>query len=88
MSSVSFGIGGWGGSGGYSGSGAGVGVSMPVGGTQGAPGLVANGTLVDVASGRVMWTATATTSRTGDAAAQIAELTQALTEGMRQAGLF
>lgn len=90
MSSVSFGIGGWGGSGGYYGSGAGggVGVSMPVGGTQGAPGLAASGTLVDVASGRVMWTAGATTSQTGDATAQVAELTRALTEGMRQAGLF
>ncbi len=90
MSSVSFGIGGWGGSGGYYGSGAGggVGVTMPVGGTQGSPGLAASGTLVDVASGRVMWAASATTSQTGDAAAQIAELTQALTDGVRQAGLF
>jgi hypothetical protein len=91
MSSISIGVGGWGGSGGYyggSGVGGGVGVSMPVGGAQGATGLAATGTLVDVASGRVMWTAGATTSRAGDVTTQIAELTRALTESMRQAGLF
>jgi hypothetical protein len=91
MSSFSIGIGGWGGSGGYyggSGVGGGVGVTMPVGGAQGATGLAATGTLVDVASGRVMWSAGATTSRAADATTQIAELTRALTESMRQAGLF
>ncbi|MBS1221999.1 MAG: hypothetical protein H6R23_1619 [Proteobacteria bacterium] len=91
MSSVSIGIGGWGGSGGYyggSGVGGGVGVTMPVGGAQGASGLAATGTLVDVVSGRVIWTAGATTSQAGDATSQIAELTRALTAAMRQAGLF
>jgi hypothetical protein len=90
MSSVSIGIGGWSGGGYYGGSGGGggVGVTMPVGGAQGATGLAATGTLVDVASGRVMWTAGATTSQVADATTQIAELTRALTESMRQAGLF
>ena len=91
MSSFSIGIGGWGGSGGYyggSGGGGAVGVTVPVGGAQGAVGLAATGTLVDVASGRVIWTAGATTSPAGDATTQIAELTRALTEAMRQAGLF
>lgn len=91
MSSFSIGIGGWGGSGGHhggSGVGGGVGVTMPVGGAQGATGLAATGTVVDVASGRVIWTAGATTSQTSDASTQIAELTRALTEAMRQAGLF
>ena len=91
MSSVSIGIGGWSGSGGYyggSGGGGGVGVTMPVGGAQGASGLAATGTLVDVASGRVMWTAGATTAQASDASTQIAELTRVLTESMRQAGLF
>lgn len=91
MSSVSIGIGGWGGSGGYyggSGVGGGVGVTMPVGGAQGATGLAATGTLVDAVSGRVIWTAGATTSRTGDASSRIAELTRALTKAMREAGLF
>jgi hypothetical protein len=91
MSSFSIGIGGWGGSGGYyggSGGGGAVGVTVPVGGAQGATGLAATGTLVDVASGRVIWTAGATTSQTGDATTRIAELTRALSEAMRQAGLF
>lgn len=61
MSAVGIGIGGWGGSGGYyGGSGGAVGVTVPVGGAQGAVGLAATGMLVDVASGRVIWTATAT----------------------------
>lgn len=91
MSSFSIGIGGWGGSGGYyggSGGGGAVGVTVPVGGPPGAGGLAATGTLVDVASGRVIWTAGATTSRASDATSQIAELTRALTEAMRQAALF
>ena len=91
MSSFSIGIGGWGGSGGYyggSGGGGAVGVTVPVGGAPGAAGLAATGTLVDVASGRVVWTAGATTSPAGDVTTQIAELTRALTEAMRQTGLF
>lgn len=87
----SFSIGGWGGSGGYyggSGGGGAVGVTMPIGGAQGATGLAATGTLFDVVSGRVIWTAGATTSQAGDVTTQIAELTRALTESMRQAGLF
>jgi hypothetical protein len=91
MSSFSIGIGGWGGSGGYyggSGGGGAVGVTVPVGGAPGATGLAATGTLVDVASGRVIWTAGATTSQAGDVTTRIAELTRALIESMRQAGLF
>jgi len=91
MSSFSIGIGGWGGSGGYYGGssvGGGVGVSMPVGAGQSAPGLAAIGSLIDVASGRVMWTAKATTPPVADASAQIAEVTKALLEAIRQTGLF
>lgn len=92
MSSFSIGIGGWGGSGGYyggSGVGGGVGVTMPVGGAaQGAPGLAAIGAIIDVASGRVMWTAKATTPPTADASTQVAEVTKALAEAARQTGLF
>lgn len=91
MSSISIGVGGWGGSGGYyggSGGGGAVGVTMPVGGAQGAVGLAATGTLVDVASGRVIWSAGATNAAASDATTRIAELTRALTDAMRQAGLF
>jgi len=91
MSSFSIGIGGWGGSGGYyggSGVGGGVGVTMPVGATQGGTGLAAVGSIIDVASGRVMWTAKATTSPAADASTQVAEVTKALAEAARRTGLF
>jgi hypothetical protein len=92
MSSFSIGIGGWGGSGGYyggSGVGGGVGVTMPVGGAaQGVPGLAAIGSVIDVASGRVMWTAKATTPPAADASTQVVEVTKALAEAARQTGLF
>jgi len=91
MSSLSIGIGGWGGSGGYyggSGVGGGVGVTMPVGAAQGATGLAAIGSIIDVASGRVMWTAKATTPPAADASTQVAEVTKALAEAARQTGLF
>jgi hypothetical protein len=87
-SAVSVGIGAWGGSGGFSGGSAGVGVSVPVGGTQAAPRLAASSMLVDVASGRVVWSASATSTRSGDASGQIGELVRALTAAVREAGLF
>jgi hypothetical protein len=87
-SAVSVGIGAWGGSGGFSGGSAGVGVSVPVGGTQAAPRLAASSMLVDVASGRVVWSASATSTRSGDASGQIGELVRTLTAAVREAGLF
>lgn len=91
MSSVSIGIGGWGGSGGHhggSGVGGGVGVTMPAGAGQGGTGLAASGSIFDAASGRVMWTAKATTPPAADFSTQVAEVTKALTEAARQTGLF
>jgi hypothetical protein len=88
MSGVSFGIGAWGGSGGFSGGSAGVGVSMPVGGSAGASGFAASGSLLDVASGRMLWSASATTTRSGDVSGQIGELVSALTAAVRETGLF
>jgi hypothetical protein len=92
MSSFSIGIGGWGGSGGYygggSGVGGGVGVTMPVGTLQGSTGLAAIGSVIDVASGRVIWSAKATAAPAADAATQIAEAAKALADALRQTGLF
>jgi hypothetical protein len=88
MSAVSFGIGAWGGSGGFSGGSAGVGVSMPVAGSGSAPGFAANGSLLDVASGRVLWSASATASPRGNASAQVGEVVRALTDAVRDTGLF
>lgn len=91
MSSLSIGIGGWGGSGSYyggSGVGGGVGVTMPVGAMQGSTGLAAIGSVIDVPSGRVVWSAKATVAPAADAATQIAEAAKALAEAVRQSGLF
>jgi hypothetical protein len=91
MSSLSIGIGGWGGSGGYyggSGVGGGVGVTMPVGAMQGSTGLAAIGSVIDAASGRVMWSAKATAAPAADVTTQIAEAAKALAGAVRQTGLF
>jgi hypothetical protein len=61
---------------------------MPVGATQGGTGLAAVGSILDVASGRVMWTAKATTAPAADPSAQVAKVTKALAEAARQTGLF
>ena len=85
----SIGIGGVGGGGGYRGGtavGGGVGVTLP-GAAPGA-GLAAIGSIVDVASGRVMWTAKVTTPPGADAAGQIAEAAKVLAGAAQQAGLF
>jgi hypothetical protein len=91
FSSFSIGIGGWGGSGGYhggSGVGGGVGVTMPVGALQGSTGLAAIGSVVDVASSRVMWSAKVSVPPASDVTSQIAEAAKALAGAVRQAGLF
>ncbi|MDN3922639.1 hypothetical protein [Roseateles violae] len=83
----SFGIGGFN-SGGYgSGTSGGVGVTVPTGG-QVSTGYAANGMLTDVASGRMMWTAKATTPPQANLNAQLAELAKAVVGAAQQAGLF
>jgi hypothetical protein len=81
---VGFGLGGFGGGG----FGGGVGVSAPVGGTKVATGYAANGSITDVASGRLMWTAKATAAPSDDINSQIAELAKAVVTGAGKAGLF
>lgn len=87
----SFGIGGFGGSGGYRGGsamGGGVGVAMPVGPPPGTVGLGAIGSLIDVQTGRVMWSAKATAAPAADVAAQINNVTATLTQAAAKTGLF
>ena len=86
----SIGIGGFGGTGGYRGGGigGGVGVALPVGGTAGTTGLAGIGSLVDVASGRVIWSAKATTPAGADPTALIAEVTRVLVGAARQSGVL
>lgn len=83
--SFSFGIGGFGGS--RSGVGGGVGVAVPVGAASGA-GMAGSSTLVDVASGRVIWSARATAPASSDMSAQVDELAAVSINALQQAGLF
>jgi hypothetical protein len=83
---VSFGLGGfsWG-----SGVGGGVGVTVPTtGGAHVQTGYAANGVLTDVDSGRMMWSARATTPAQSNLNAQMAELAKAVVGAAQQAGLF
>ena len=81
----SIGIGGFGG--GHRG-GVGVGVSVPVGGGQPTTGHAAGVTLTDLASGRVVWGAKATTPPSNDLNGQMGELAKAILGAAEQAGLF
>lgn len=88
----SIGVGGFGGSGGYrggSGVGGGIGVTLPQGSV--APmssGVAAIGSLVDVDSGRLVWTARATAPPGPDPAAQAGEALRVLAGALAQAGVL
>ena len=82
---VSIGIGGFGfGSGGS----VGMGVSAPVGGGRVTAGYSANGRITDVASGRLVWTAKATSPPSADVNAQMAELSRIVLDAAGRAGVF
>jgi hypothetical protein len=71
--------------------GGGIGVSVPIGGAGGEVGYAyaANGKLLDVGSGRVMWAAKATTPTGGrDINAQMNDLARVLLAAADKAGLF
>jgi hypothetical protein len=85
--SIGFGVGGFGGGGGAYRSG-GVGMSVPVGAGQVTTGYAANTTLTDVASGRLMWTAKATTPPSKDVNLQVADLAKAVLVGAKKEGFF
>ncbi|MED5621850.1 hypothetical protein [Ideonella sp. BN130291] len=84
-SGFSVGLGGFGGG---SHVGGGVGVTLPVGGGQGRNGYAANGTLTDVASGRMLWTAKASAPPSSDVSAQVGELARTVLGAADKAGLF
>ena len=82
---LSIGIGGFGfGRGG----GGGVGVSAPIGGGQVSQGYAANGRVTDVASGRLMWTARASSPPSSDVNQQFTELSRSVLDAAGSAGLF
>jgi hypothetical protein len=66
----------------------GVGVSAPIGGGQLSTGYSANGRVTDVASGRLMWSARASTPPSSDVNGQLAELSKSVLDAAGKAGLF
>jgi hypothetical protein len=85
--SIGIGIGGFGGS--YRGGGSvGFGVSAPVGGASVQTGYGASASLMDVASGQLMWSANATAPPSSDFNAQMGSLATTLLDSARQTGLF
>ena len=77
--------------GGHRGSGfsvGGIGISFPIGSPTATYGLGASSALVDAASGRLVWSGSASTPASADAAAQVGALTEVTVEAMRAAGLF
>jgi hypothetical protein len=85
-----FGIGIGGFSGGYGGgTGVGVGVSAPLGSAgPAAMGYGASAALVDVVSGRLMWSGKASASPSPDVNEQLASMSARLLDSARQSGLF
>ena len=85
-SGVSIGIGAFGIGGGSVRGGAGV--SMPVGGQQSNTGYAMNSRAIDTSSGKVLWTAKASSSPSSDVSAQLAELTKTVFGAADKAQLF
>ena len=85
--SIGFGIGGLGGGGGAYRGGS-VGMSVPVGPGQVKTGYAANSTLTDVATGRLMWTAKATTPPSKNLSMQVTDLARAVLDGAKKEGFF
>ena len=69
-------------------SGGGVGVSAPIGGGRVTSGYSANSRVTDVASGRLVWAAKATTPPSADVDEQLANLSKAVFNAADKAGLF
>lgn len=85
--SIGIGIGGFGG--GYrSGGSVGLGVSAPIGGASVETGFGATANIIDVASGQLIWSASATAPPSKDFNAQMNDLAAKLLDSARQMGLF
>jgi len=77
--------------GGYRGGGfsfGGIGITVPIGGATPSQSLAASSSVVDVASGRLVWSGSANTPASGDVLGQVGALTQVVTDAMRRAGLL
>ena len=69
-------------------SGVGLGVDAPIGGGRLTSGYSANGRVTDVNSGRLVWTAKATSPPSSDVPVQMAELSKAVLDAAQKDGLF
>lgn len=75
--------------GGFGGRGfGGFGVSAPIGGSRISQGYVANASLIDAGTGRLMWTGKASTRQADNLEWQLDSLTKAVVSGVQQAGFF
>ncbi|WP_280154107.1 hypothetical protein [Piscinibacter sp. XHJ-5] len=68
--------------------GAGVGVSAPIGGGQVTTGYAANSRLTDATTGKLLWTAKASSPPSQDVQGQMMELTRAVFDSADKLGLF
>jgi hypothetical protein len=66
----------------------GIGISFPIGGATVTRSLGASSSFVDVASGKLVWSGTASTPASSDRLAQVGELTRVTIEALRRAGLI
>lgn len=82
----SVGVGVAGGSGGWGGTGGAIGITLPLGGL--APALVSGTSLVDAATGRLVWSGRARGSGAPSEATQVGELTRLTAEALKGSGLF
>ena len=70
------------------GGGGGIGVSAPIGGGEVSEGYAANGRVTDVKTGRLMWTARASSPPSSDVNAQMAALSRSVMDAAGASGLF
>ncbi len=87
--SVGVGVGAMGGSGGGNFGFGGVSIGFPIGASaQRSVGLGASTSVVDVASGKLLWSANAAAPTAGEHRAQLGELARVTLDAMRKAGLL
>ncbi len=85
---IGIGVGGgsYGSSGGFGGVGGGI--SLPIGGGTVQEALAADTAIVDVASGKLMWSGRATGPSGSDSTAQLADLTRVMFESLQSSGML
>ena len=66
----------------------GVGVAAPIGGGRVTTGYSANGRVTDVGTGRLVWSASASTAPSPDVDAQLGELSKTVLGAAEKSGLF